>query len=246
MQTVYASDKQKTKRVWYSGTDQLKEGYALCYDQNYGTATVADEKRGYVVEKPATANLKYFAGLVSAADDGKTGPCEITINEPDSVGRLVNAYTSVNCTINVSLLAITNASYILVAPSSANVTVGIAMQTVDRSSTNGTVMCKLEGAKLTQIDTAALPAVTAAALTGTLTGTVNGALVDIAATAGSCAGGSSPTAGNVDTAIATAVATIVSGANEQIKELQTTINALIVDLAATKTALINANQMAAS
>lgn len=65
------------------------------------------------------------------------------------------------------------------------------------------------------------------AITGTLTGTVNGAMVDIAATAGSCAGGSTPTATQVDTAIATAVATIVTGANEQNKELLTTLNALI-------------------
>ena len=69
-----------------------------------------------------------------------------------------------------------------------------------------------------------------AALTGTLTGTANGALVDVAAAAGACAGGSSPTAGNVDTAIATAVATIVSGTNEQLKELQTTVNALVAAL----------------
>lgn len=69
-----------------------------------------------------------------------------------------------------------------------------------------------------------------AALTGSLTGTVDGALADIAATAGSCAGGSSPTAANVDAAIATAVASIVTGTNTQIKELQTTINALVAAL----------------
>jgi hypothetical protein len=79
---------------------------------------------------------------------------------------------------------------------------------------------------------------TSATLTGTLTGTVNGALVDIAATAGSCAGGSTPTATQVDTAIATAVATIVSGANEQIKELQTQLNAAIADVLALTT-LVN-------
>ena len=61
------------------------------------------------------------------------------------------------------------------------------------------------------------------ALTGTLTGTVNSALVDIAATAGSCAGTSTPSATNVDSAIATAVASIVTGTNEQLKELQTAI-----------------------
>jgi hypothetical protein len=76
------------------------------------------------------------------------------------------------------------------------------------------------------------PTTNVAALTGTLTGTVNGALVDVAAAAGACAGGSSPTAGNVDAAIATAVATIVSGVNEQNKELLTKINAILSALVA--------------
>jgi len=67
---------------------------------------------------------------------------------------------------------------------------------------------------------------TLAALTGTLTGTVDGALVDIAAAGGACAGSTTPSASNVDTAIATAVAPIVSGTNEQIKELFTRLNAI--------------------
>lgn len=67
-----------------------------------------------------------------------------------------------------------------------------------------------------------IAAVTApTALTGTLTGTVNSALVDIAAAAGACAGEATPSATQVDAAIATAVATIVSGTNEQLKELMT-------------------------
>ena len=75
-------------------------------------------------------------------------------------------------------------------------------------------------------------------LTGTLTGTVNGALVDVAATAGACAGSTTPSASNVDTAIATAVATIVTGTNEQLKELQTSLAAAI-DLC---TVLVNNNK----
>lgn len=74
--------------------------------------------------------------------------------------------------------------------------------------------------------------ITTAALTGTLTGTANGSLVDVAAAAGACAGGATPSAANVDAAIATAVAPIVTGVNEQLKELQTTLNALIADLTA--------------
>lgn len=67
-------------------------------------------------------------------------------------------------------------------------------------------------------------------LSGTLTGTANGSLVDIAAAAGATAGGSTPSATQVDTAIATAVAPIVSGTNEQLKELQAKFNALLAAL----------------
>lgn len=69
-----------------------------------------------------------------------------------------------------------------------------------------------------------------ASLAGTLTGSVDGTLADIAATAGSCAGGAEPSAAQVDTAIATAVASIVTGTNLQLKELQTTLNALLAVL----------------
>lgn len=66
-----------------------------------------------------------------------------------------------------------------------------------------------------------------AALTGTLTGTANGSMVDVAAAAAVTAGGATPTAAEVDAGIATAVAPIVTGVNEQLKELQTKYNELL-------------------
>ncbi len=69
-----------------------------------------------------------------------------------------------------------------------------------------------------------------AALSGTLTGTANGSMVDIAATAAATVGGATPTAAQVDTGIALAVSTIVSGTNEQLKELQTKLNAVMAKL----------------
>lgn len=69
-------------------------------------------------------------------------------------------------------------------------------------------------------------------LTGTLTGTANGSMVDVAASAGACAGGATPSATDVDAAIATAVASIVTGTNEQLKELQTKLNAALAALRA--------------
>jgi len=70
------------------------------------------------------------------------------------------------------------------------------------------------------------------ALAGTLTGTVNGTIVDVAAAAAATAGGATPTAAQVDAGIATAVAPIVTGVNEQLKEIQTTLNAVIAAIRA--------------
>lgn len=79
---------------------------------------------------------------------------------------------------------------------------------------------------------AAVTKTAGAALTGTLTGTANGTLVNVAATAASTAGTVTPSASDVDAGIATAVASIVTGVNEQNKELQTRLNQLVVDNAA--------------
>lgn len=78
---------------------------------------------------------------------------------------------------------------------------------------------------------------TAATLTGTLTGTANGAMVDVAATAAATAGDATPSAAQVDAGIATAVATIVSGVNEQNKELQAMVNKLTADNVALRAAI---------
>ncbi|MDG4595484.1 MAG: hypothetical protein P9F75_07290 [Candidatus Contendobacter sp.] len=65
-----------------------------------------------------------------------------------------------------------------------------------------------------------------APLAGTLTGTVDGALADIAAIALSTAGGNTYS----DAAVNAAVNAAITSANLQIKELQTTLNAVIAAL----------------
>lgn len=118
------------------------------------------------------------------------------------------------------------------AGSTNKITAGLVIAVVDE----GVWMCQtLEGLKCAQVIHEAGPAsgsATIAALTGSLTGTVNGALVDIAAAAGACAGDTTPSAANVNSAIATAVAPIVTGVNEQNKEIMTTLNAVIAALKA--------------
>lgn len=105
--------------------------------------------------------------------------------------------------------------------------IGVAEVVAANPSTTGSVITNGVAAA-----TAEGPQTTIAALTGTLTGTANGSLVDIAATAAATAGDTSPSAAQVDAGIATAVASIVSGVNEQNKELLTKINEVIAALKA--------------
>ncbi len=93
-----ASQDLATRTLWYSGTDTLREGYVLAY-KNDATLTDADPKLrlGSNVVKPATANLKLFAGIVAESSDGKTGPCFVDVIVPRKHDILV-AYTKVNAT----------------------------------------------------------------------------------------------------------------------------------------------------
>ncbi len=109
--------------------------------------------------------------------------------------------------------------------STVGMLIGVATEAAANPSSTGIV--RLNGVSPA---TSEGPQAAEADLTGTLTGTVNGSLVDIAAAAGACAGGATPTAAQVDTAIATAVASIVTGVNEQNKEVLTKINALLAKL----------------
>ena len=173
-QVTYKSEKVSKKRVYYTGSDQLLEGYCLCYDRDYGTAADSDIARAYRVEKPTTANLKYFAGVVSEEDSGKTGPCWITIIEPQPCpGRLVKVYTDQDCTLGSTKLAVKDASYAAGAAGASNVTLATAMQTVDRSGTAGTVLGQLEGASSVEVDVAAA----VSSLTDSTGGTTGGTTV---------------------------------------------------------------------
>lgn len=129
--------------------------------------------------------------------------------------------------------ATTLADQTVKAAATTGAAIGVVVQREAVAVTNVRVAIKSNVAHLVP------KAAVVAALGGTITGTTDGDLADIAATAGSCAGGSTPTASNVDTAIATAVASIVTGTNTNLKEIQTTLNAVL-------TALKNANLMASA
>jgi hypothetical protein len=94
------------RRVYYTGTDTLKEGYALCY--NFDATDVTAENltlsqadslvetpaRRLQVEKPTINNSTHFAGVVSQKFTDFTGPGWIEINMPGSV---CNIWAGANC-----------------------------------------------------------------------------------------------------------------------------------------------------
>ena len=98
------------KTVWYEGTSTLYSGYALCYNHDYAT----DETQATRVEQPATANMKFFAGIatgISAA--GRPGPCELQVIEPSTLGSVVLAWSALNTTALSTQLALQNGSFAL-------------------------------------------------------------------------------------------------------------------------------------
>jgi hypothetical protein len=147
----------RRKRVYYEGTDTIYEGMALCY--NYDTtsnilgfdpedevvsSTTAEgyqnEGKFLRVEEPATANLAFFAGVVAGGSyAGLTGPRWIDIYIPN--GAIVPVRSELSTTVGVTAFHIQNGEYELGATGRP---VAIAMETVNRSDTNGICLAKLD------------------------------------------------------------------------------------------------------
>lgn len=108
---VAGGPKSNTKRVWYTGSDQLKTGMILCYNQD-ATDDGTDTGLGHAVEKPATANLDYVAGVVAAESHNVTGPNFVTIITPKPM-ELFDIYIDSDMTSAVlgDALGAVNAKY---------------------------------------------------------------------------------------------------------------------------------------
>jgi len=138
------SEKLTTKKVWYEGSDTLVGGSLLCYNGDYGTASSADTARAWRVEKPATANLKYFAGVLAEKYDNFTGPGMVEIYVSTRRGQRINILSDQNCTLGSTILAVKNADYAAGAAADGY-NIARAAQTVDRSGTDGQVQVELYG-----------------------------------------------------------------------------------------------------
>jgi hypothetical protein len=158
------------KRVKYEGTSVIYEGMPVCY--NFDTTdnilgysdstggrpecqtTPGTTAEGYQnegkylrVEDPAADNLLWFAGVVAGGSwAGKTGDGKTWLEIYVPNGAIVPVRTDLSCTVGRTVLALESASQDLTDPLSATQgrSVAIAEETVDRSSTSGLVLAKLD------------------------------------------------------------------------------------------------------
>jgi hypothetical protein len=77
------------EEVWYEGTDALKQGEAVCYNTDYGTATAFDGRRCNRVERPSLGNNMAFAGVVERDYSAKSAGQRVRICVPGSKGALI-------------------------------------------------------------------------------------------------------------------------------------------------------------
>lgn len=130
--------------VWFGGSTALSEGQGVCYNYDYGTATVADGRRFNRVELPSITNARFFAGVAAKNYSAKTGGQLIEINTP---GSLCNVLSKASTTLGVGRLTCeaggTYAGYFRLAGFPGEGTV-VPLQTVDRSETAGKCQAYLE------------------------------------------------------------------------------------------------------
>ena len=145
--------------VLYEGSDLIKNGYLLCANTDYtsaatrvGMKTIAasavtdpNPQRFTRAEKPSATNAHRFLGaVVGLGEAGKQCNGEgVTFRVAIPVGTVeAPIFTNANCVIDSTVLYLQAGSYI--AGSSGIRRIGLAAQTVDRSTTNGTVSASLE------------------------------------------------------------------------------------------------------
>jgi len=132
-----------------SGKGAIAVGAAVCYDHTIAAAhaagTWAEEELFKVVNKPVTANLLFFAGIVleiiKRTGTGSNYSSFVRIQKLNQ-GSVVRASVKANSTIAVTPLKISDDSWDLVVDGDATIavnhtvhTVGYAGETANTSST---------------------------------------------------------------------------------------------------------------
>ena len=155
VQMVPGTGPEPKMKVYYEGTDTILNGYLLCSNTDYtadaktlgmlsvaaiAAATPARE-RYTRVEKPKIGNVHRFVGaVVGLGEAGRKGPCELDVAWP--ANAMADLYTDASCTIDTTVLFLQVGSYL--AGASGVRRIGLAANTIDRSSTSGLVLAWLE------------------------------------------------------------------------------------------------------
>lgn len=133
-----------TEWVWFEGATALKEGQGVCYNFDYGVAADADGQRGNRVELPVAANARFFAGVAARDYSAKPGGQLIEIYKPGSVCNILAHVACVIGTGTVTCTYLASSEGYFIAGTTGGEGSAIPLQTVDRSTTVGKVLAKLE------------------------------------------------------------------------------------------------------
>jgi len=144
--TTYKTEKNSKKKVIFSNDTgasvTLRGGYAVCYEHDVYTVAHA-----YTVIRPATSNLRYFAGSICEQEDGKIvadgKTVQIEIYVPNQWGQVVPVWIAADHSGSSVNLEITAASFVFVEGSTTKV--ARTVQRVNRNTTNGTCLARLYG-----------------------------------------------------------------------------------------------------
>jgi hypothetical protein len=151
--TPFKTEKVATKIVYYEGSDTLDEGDLLCYNRDYNgtdasgtaltSASVSPQRAGRV-EKPSTSNINWLAGAVANESAGMTGPGKVVLRVPTARGQECLIRTDQSCTQNTTFLTLVPGQYQAGGLGEGKV-IAQAIQTIDRSSTEGPVQAIFRG-----------------------------------------------------------------------------------------------------
>lgn len=149
-------------RVYFPGTDTLKEGYPVCWnfdaadvDAENNTFTANDvgvefwnDARRIQVEKPSEGNKLHFAGVVSEKFENFTGPGWIEIHRP---GSICNVWCASSVDHGQTGITTNTGQTVTFGPTAWTFKTGgypgtgsaIILQDENRSSTAGLIMAEL-------------------------------------------------------------------------------------------------------
>jgi hypothetical protein len=139
-----AGEKQRKKKVGTASTASINVGAPVCYDRDYGTAASSDMDRAWQVEQPSSANAKWFAGIVNQDLRGSAASGMLEIIEPVP-GTVCDVWCSANATLGSTLIGF-DASFVAKETRvGSGMPFARAIQTIDRSTAAGRVLCELLG-----------------------------------------------------------------------------------------------------